>query len=89
MNTTTFDTLAAARALEEAGMDARQAEVVVGTVRTALTDGVATKADVAALEARLVGRLSEMEARLTWRLLGGIIAGMAALLALFRYLPAP
>ncbi len=46
MNTATFDTLAAARALEAAGMDAPQADAVVETRRVAVVEGGATKADL-------------------------------------------
>jgi len=66
----TFDTLAAARALEDAGMDAAQAEAVTETIRSAVTEGVATKADLAALELRL-----------TWRILGGVGALLAVAVA--------
>jgi len=71
----TFDTLAAARALEDAGMDAAQAEAVTETIRSAVTEGVATKADLAALELRL-----------TWRILGGVGALLAVAVAVARLL---
>lgn len=54
MSTATFDTLAAARKLEAAGVPASQAEAMVETVRAAVAEGVATKADLKALELRLV-----------------------------------
>ena len=54
MSTATFDTLAAARKLEAAGVPASQAEAMVETVRAAVAEGVATKADLKALEPRLV-----------------------------------
>lgn len=68
MTTGTFDTLAAARELTDAGMDRRQAEAVAAAIRAGQGD-VATKADLATLEARL-------EARLTWRMV--LIAGAQA-----------
>ena len=54
MNSATFDTLAAARKLEAAGVPAAHAEAMVETVRAAVAEGVATKADLKALELRLV-----------------------------------
>ena len=46
MSTATFDTLAAARALEAAGMESAQAAAVIEAVRSAVAEGVATKADL-------------------------------------------
>lgn len=46
---TTFDTLAASKALREAGFDQRQAEAVAGAMRQAVTADrtvLATKADL-------------------------------------------
>ena len=54
MNSATFDTLAAARKLEAAGVPAAHAEAMIETVRAAVSAGVATKADLNALEPRLV-----------------------------------
>ena len=54
MSTATFDTLAAARKLEAAGVPASQAEAMVEAVRAAVAEGVATKADLKALELGLV-----------------------------------
>ncbi len=54
MSTATFDTLAAARKLEAAGLPAAHAEALVETVRAAVSEGVAPKADLKALELRLV-----------------------------------
>ena len=76
MNGTTFDTLAAAKALREAGFENRQAEAVAGVMRHAVgadRDTLATKADLAALEARLY--------RALWMQGAGIVAVMAALIA--------
>ena len=46
MNTINFDTLKAAKSLQDAGFEARQAEAVVGMVTYALSEGLATKEDV-------------------------------------------
>ena len=73
---TTFDTLAAARTLEGAGMDPAQAAAVTETIRSAATEGVATRSDLAELRgdlAELRGDLGAMEARLTWRMV--LVAG--------------
>jgi len=70
-----IDTLATARSLEQAGMDSPQAEAVAGAIRTAVTEGAATKADLADLKAEIRAELNA----LTWRILGGV----GLLLALF------
>ena len=48
----TFDTLSAARELEAAGMDRKQAEAVVGVVRSA-QGGFATRDGLRALQSRM------------------------------------
>ena len=73
MNGTTFDALDATETLERAGFDERQARAVAGVVRQAVgadRDTLATKADLAALEARL-----------TVRLFGGLLAMGSLLVA--------
>ena len=72
---TTFDTLAAARTLESAGMEPDQAAAVTETIRSAFTEGVATRFDLAELRRDLAA----MEARLTWRMV--LIAGVATAFA--------
>ena len=70
MNTATFDTLSAARKLEAAGVERRQADAHAEALREAVSadrDELATEADLAALEARL-----------TWRLVGIAAAIVAA-----------
>ena len=69
-STATFDTYTAAKHLRDAGFDERQAEAAVSMVRDAIgadRGELATKADLAALEARL-----------TWRLVGIAAAIVAA-----------
>ena len=61
-----FDTLAATRDLEAAGIERRHAEAVVAVVRASRT-GLATKADLDNLEARVNGRFAELEARMDGR----------------------
>ena len=48
-----FDTLAAARAMEAAGVERRQAEGIAMTMRDAVTLGAATKADIGDVKAEL------------------------------------
>ena len=56
MNATTFDSLSAARRLKEAGLEQGPAEAIAETMREATAanrEDLATKADLATLEARL------------------------------------
>ncbi len=56
MTTTSFDSLAAARELEAAGIERAQAEAIAATMRTAAgadRADLATRTDLAALEGRL------------------------------------
>ena len=79
MTVATFDTYAAAKALREAGFDEAQAEAAVTMVRDAVTGGVATKADLAALEIRLYRALL---------MLAGFIVAVAGLaVGLVKLLP--
>ena len=73
---TGFDTLTYARRLKAAGVDEAQAEAHAEAVRDAVTEGVATKADLASLETRV-----------TVRLYGGLLATVAAVVALIKLLP--
>ena len=75
MTTATFDTLATARKLQQSGLDAAQAEAVTEAIRAAVAEGVATKADLAAVELRL-----------TWRILGGVAVLLALASAVDRML---
>lgn len=69
-----FDTLAVTRQLKAKGFDADQAEAITEAVRTGVTGGVATKADLAELRGELRSEMAGLEARLTWRI---IIVGLA------------
>ena len=53
MTVAAFDTLKAAEALAEAGIEERHAKAIANTMRDAVTEGVATKADIARLETRI------------------------------------
>ena len=88
MNGTTFDALAAAGTLREAGFEDRQAEAVAGVVRHAVDadrGGLATKADLDALRADLDTGLAALETRLTVRMvaMGGVLVAVMAGLKLF------
>ena len=50
---TSFDTLRAAKSLQDAGFETQQAEAVVGMVTYALSEGLATKDDVRELRSGL------------------------------------
>ena len=80
MSTSTFDTLDAMRRLEQAGMERPQAEATVETMREAQSE-LATKADLradlAALESRLLLAMAELRAdlyRALWIQGAGIVA---------------
>lgn len=86
MQSVHFDTLEAAKILDAAGITKPHAEAMVKTIQSALGDAlgdhVATKADIAEVQAEM--RL--MEHRLTIKL-ASIMGGMAVLLfAALRYL---
>ena len=53
MSAVTFDTLKASRNLKAAGFDESQANAIVDTLGDAFGDTVATKTDLARLEARV------------------------------------
>ena len=79
MNETAFDALAASETLAQAGFDERQAKAVAGVMRRAVEadrDKLATKADLAALEARLK---AVFEARLKAELETGLASVRAEL----------
>ena len=62
MASATFDTLHAAKALTAAGFEAQQAEAITDTIREAFTESVATKADIAGLEAAVAADIAEVKA---------------------------
>ena len=60
MSLATFDTLAAVRNLERAGMGTPQAEAVAETIRVAVFQGVATKEDLAESRVEQKADLTEL-----------------------------
>ena len=92
-----FDTHKAVKDLQEAGFDEAQAEAVVATVGTAIIGNVATKQDVAdarnasksdiqTLGTDLRSEMQAMELRITLRMGGLIVAGVALIIALDKLL---
>ena len=86
-----FDTLSYARRLKDAGVDETQAEAHAEAVRDAITQGVATKADIARLEdkmatktdvAKLETRIAELKVTLLPAIVGvgGVVVAAIALL---------
>ena len=61
MTTAVFDTLKAARHLEDAGIETRQAEAIVSTMAKAFDDSIATKADLADVKADLAAVKAELK----------------------------
>lgn len=94
MSVATFDTLAAVRNLEKAGMGTSQAEAVTETIRIAVFQGVATKEDIGELRTEIAGLRGELKedhaslradfekfrADMTWRMVV-IMGGPLALFA--------
>ena len=77
-----FDTHKAVKELQEAGFDEAQAEAVVATVGTAIIGNVATKQDINDLRSEM----QAMELRITLRMGGLIVAGVALIIALDKLL---
>ena len=77
-----FDTLRYARRLKEAGVAPEQAEAMADALAEEFVPRLATKADLGLLGSELKANMAALEARLTWRLLGGItvIVGLAVTL---------
>ncbi len=83
MDAVPFDTHKAVSDLTDAGVPAPQAEAIVGTVKTAITEGIATKADLAEIKGELKSEMAALETRLTWRIVlaaGITIATIGALI---------
>ena len=88
MASATFDALHAAKALTAAGFEAQQAEAITDTIREAFTESVATKADIAevnaeiaALKTRVVERFEALYKQL-WLVALGIVTAVAAIVKL-------
>lgn len=78
-----FDTITAVRRLENAGLSREAAEAITAgdlAASGARHDALATKADLEA-------GLAVLEARMTWRIVGLVIAANALLVAAVKLLP--
>ena len=82
MTATVFDTYAAAKALREAGFDEAQAEAAVTMVRDAVTEGVATKADLKTAIAELKADMLKVAVGIVLANAGVIVAAVVALVNL-------
>ena len=78
-----FDTLAATRDLEAAGVERRHAEAVVTVVRASRA-GLATKTDLDNLEARMNTRFAELEARMLKAAISIVLAQTALTFGLLK-----
>ena len=78
MSAHAFDTLKAADALMAAGIDPKHARAITETMRDAVTEGVATKADIAKINGRLDVLKTEISS-IKWVL--GLLAAMQILMA--------
>ena len=77
-----LDTHKAVRTLTDAGMQEPAAEAVVTTVNDAVTEGVATKADIVNLRAELKADIAVLKSRLdTQQWVLGLIAAVVLLMA--------
>ncbi|MDE2756586.1 MAG: DUF1640 domain-containing protein [Acidobacteriota bacterium] len=65
MTTAVFDTLTAARHLEDAGIETRQAEAIVTTMAKAFDDSVATKTDLATVKAELKQDIAQLKTEIS------------------------
>ena len=85
MTASIIDTLRYARRLKEAGVAPAQAEAMADALAVELVPNLAMKTDLALSVSELKARMDALEARLTWRLLGGVtvIVGLAVALIEF------
>ena len=88
MTTLAFDTHKAVKTLKEAGFEETKAEAMVTTFGNAMSENVATKADIAALKADIAELKAELKAdilaleqRLTVRLYTTILTGIGLIIA--------
>ena len=82
VTTTGFDTLAYARRLKAAGVDEAQAEAHAEAVRDAITEGVATRADLKAAVADLKADMLKVA-------IGIVFANAGLTFALLKLLSSP
>ena len=85
MTATAFDTLKATRDLEAAGIDSRQAEAIVSTIRQS-GDAVATKADLDAVRSAMRADLAELKSDLLKVAIGIVVANVGLTVTLIKLL---
>ena len=81
ITTLAFDAHKFVEELTAAGMKTAQAEVLPSSYASLLTDRIATKDDLKALETRIDGRLAALEDRLNARIAYAQVASVVALSA--------
>ena len=81
MTTLALDTHKAVKTLTEAGFEETKAEAMVATFGNAMSENVATKADLAELKAELKADMLALEQRLTVRLYTTILTGIGLIIA--------
>lgn len=82
----TFDTLAAARDMENAGLSREASEAVVDAIRAGQGE-FATKAGLDALRNATQADLAAVEARMTWRIVLALAAQAGLIVAPLKWLP--
>ena len=82
MAASVIDTLRYARRLKEAGVAPEHAEAMADALAVELVPNLVTKTDLGNAVSELKADIAALEARLTWRFLGGvtIIVGLAVAL---------
>ena len=83
MTAAAFDTLAAARDMENAGLPREAAEAVAGAIRAGQGE-LATKADLDTLQSATRADLAAVEARMTWRIVLALAAQAGLIVALLK-----
>lgn len=93
MNAIMFDKLAYVEALQGSGISKKEAAAHASALDTAMREGVATSVDIAELRHEIElqkghfdGRIRELELRLTIRLGGMLVTGIAVVAALVKLL---
>lgn len=85
-----FDTLVAADALEDAGIDRTHAKAIAAQLRVASDAGEpVTRHELEVAVGGLKAELAALETRLTWRLVGFMVAIAGATIAVLEYLRPP
>ena len=83
-----FDTLVAAEALHDAGIDEKHAKAIATQLRIASDAGEpVTRHELEVAVGGLKAELAALETRLTWRLIGFMVAVNALLVAAVKLLP--